>query len=60
LISALARQRVWGNSGGGKAPDFWHSFEEGEDRGLAMSLETPEKIRSLQRKLYIKAKAEPD
>jgi RNA-directed DNA polymerase len=29
-------------------------------RGLAMSLETPEKIRSLQRKLYVKAKAEPD
>ena len=25
-----------------------------------MSLETPEKIRSLQRKLYIKAKAEPE
>src|SRR5664279_3764822 len=28
--------------------------------GLAMSLETPEKIRSLQRKLYVKAKAEPE
>lgn len=26
---------------------------------MAMSLETPEKIRSLQRKLYCKAKAEP-
>jgi len=26
---------------------------------LAMSLETPEKIRNLQRKLYCKAKAEP-
>jgi RNA-directed DNA polymerase len=25
-----------------------------------MSLETPEKIRSLQRKLYVKAKAEPE
>ena len=25
-----------------------------------MSLETPDKIRSLQRKLYLKAKAEPD
>src|SRR5919201_4395118 len=25
-----------------------------------MSLETPEKIRSLQKKLYLKAKAEPD
>jgi RNA-directed DNA polymerase len=27
---------------------------------LAMSLETPEKIRSLQKKLYLKAKAEPN
>ena len=42
-----------GNAGGGKAPDFWYAFEEGKDRGLAMSLETPEKIRSLQRKLYV-------
>jgi RNA-directed DNA polymerase len=29
-------------------------------RRLAMSLETPEKIRTLQRKLYRKAKAEPE
>ena len=29
-------------------------------RGLAMSLETPEKIGNLQRKLYMKAKAEPE
>jgi RNA-directed DNA polymerase len=29
-------------------------------RGLAMSLETPEKIGNLQRKLYVKAKAEPE
>jgi len=27
---------------------------------LAMSLETPDKIRTLQRKLYVKAKAEPE
>ena len=27
---------------------------------MAISLETPEKIRTLQRKLYCKAKAEPD
>jgi RNA-directed DNA polymerase len=27
---------------------------------LAMSLQTPDKIRNLQRKLYLKAKAEPD
>jgi RNA-directed DNA polymerase len=23
-----------GNSGGGKAPDFWYAFEEGKDRGI--------------------------
>ena len=27
---------------------------------MAMSLETPDKIRTLQRKLYVKAKAEPE
>ncbi len=27
---------------------------------MAMSLQTPDKIRTLQRKLYLKAKAEPD
>ncbi|MGX1237021.1 hypothetical protein AB7M71_010159 [Bradyrhizobium japonicum] len=49
-----------GNSGGGKDPDFRCAFEDGEGKGrLAMSLETPDKIRSLQRKLYCKAKAEP-
>src|SRR4029453_5591295 len=31
----------------------------GEVGRLAMSLQTPDKIRSLQRKLYCKAKAEP-
>ena len=50
-----------GNSGGGKGPDFRHAFEDGKVQGrLAMSLETPDKIRSLQRKLYCKAKVEPD
>jgi RNA-directed DNA polymerase len=49
-----------GNSGRGKDPDFRCAFEDGEGKGrLAMSLETPDKIRSLQRKLYCKAKAEP-
>ena len=27
---------------------------------MAMSLQTPEKIRNLQKKLYVKAKTEPD
>src|ERR1700677_436951 len=48
-----------GNSGGGKGPYFGCAFEEGKGRRLAKSLQTPEKIRTLQRKLYAKAKAEP-
>jgi RNA-directed DNA polymerase len=47
-----------GNAGGGKAPYFWHAFE-GKEMGV-MSLKTPDKIRTFQRKLYLKAKAEPD
>jgi len=39
-----------GNSGGGKDPDFWCAFEDGEEGVVAMSLE---------RKLYCKAKADP-
>jgi len=35
-------------------------FRSGAERRLAMSLETPDKIRTLQRKLYVKAKAEPE
>jgi RNA-directed DNA polymerase len=37
----------------------WCAFDKDEDRRLAMSLQTPESIRRLQRKLYLKAKAEP-
>jgi len=48
-----------GNAGGGKGPDFRRAFDDGEVRRLAMSLCTPEQIRTLQRKLYRKAKAEP-
>jgi RNA-directed DNA polymerase len=48
-----------GNSGGGKDPDFWRTFEEGEVTVIGKSLQTPIRIRSLQRKLYRKAKAEP-
>jgi RNA-directed DNA polymerase len=49
-----------GNAGGGKGPYFGNAFEETKDRRLTMSLETPEKIRQFQRKLYIKAKEEPE
>ena len=49
-----------GNAGGAKAPCFRGAFEEGKERRLATSLETPDKIRTLQRKLYVKAKAEPE
>ena len=36
------------------------ALEEGENRRLGKSLVTPEKIRNLQRKLYRKAKKEPE
>ena len=48
-----------GNTGGGKDPDFWSAFEDGEVEVIGKSLQTPTRIRSLQRKLYRKAKAEP-
>src|SRR6476646_8677079 len=48
-----------GNAGGGKDPDFWRAFDDGEDRFFLNDTATPEKIRTLQRKLYLKAKAEP-
>jgi len=35
------------------------AFKEEEEKRLAMSLQTPAKIRMLQRKLYLKAKEEP-
>ena len=40
-------------------PDFWRAFEDGEVKVIGKSLQTPTAIRSLQRKLYRKAKAEP-
>ncbi|MGO9951081.1 MAG: group II intron reverse transcriptase/maturase, partial [Dissulfurispiraceae bacterium] len=39
---------------------FYHVFEEVKDRRLHNVLETPEKIRELQRKLYRKAKQEKE
>ena len=48
-----------GNAGGGKDPAFWRAFEDGEVKVIGKSLQTPTRIRSLQRKLYRKAKAEP-
>jgi RNA-directed DNA polymerase len=47
-----------GNSGGGKAPDFWYAFEKGEDRVIGESLQTPLTIGSLSRKLCVKVKGE--
>ena len=55
-----------GNAGGGRGPCLRHACNGVEGRkGLAMSLKTPEKIGTLQRKLYAKAHtcsrwAEPD
>ena len=49
------------NAGGGKWPHFWSASDEDEDGEIgAVSLEPPEKVRSLRRKLYEKAKREPD
>jgi RNA-directed DNA polymerase len=49
------------NAGGGKGPHFWSASDEDEDGEIGeVSLEPPEKVRSLQRKLYEKAKREPD
>jgi len=47
------------NHGGGTGPHFWAPTEAGEGRGIGVSLETPEKIRTLRKGLYAKAKAEP-
>jgi RNA-directed DNA polymerase len=47
------------NVGGGKGPDFRRACQEDKEGWLAMSLQTPESIRRLQRKLYRKAKGEP-
>src|ERR1051326_6071432 len=44
---------------GQRAPTSGVLFKMVRGRGLVMSLTTPDKIRSLQRKLYCKAKAEP-
>ena len=43
----------------GKEPCFVHATKERRMTGIAMKLKTPENIRTLQRKLYRKAKQEP-
>ena len=48
-----------GKAGGGKDPYLGRAFKEGKEV-IDVSLETPEKIRILQRKLYRKAKEEPN
>ena len=47
------------NPARGKGPYFVHVFRRVEDQGIAMALSTPTTIRTLQRKLYAKAKQEP-
>jgi len=48
------------NPRGGKGPDFWHACKAGDGhREIGVSLATPDKIRNLRRKLYLKAKQEP-
>ena len=46
-----------GNAGGGKDPDFWCAFEDGEVRVIGDEpYNTQEDRKILQRKLYRKAK----
>ena len=49
-----------GNSGEAKGPAFRRASEPEEGQAIDMSLKTPEKIRNLQQKLYLKAKQEPN
>jgi RNA-directed DNA polymerase len=49
-----------GNSGGGKDPCFWCVWLRRGGAVIDVSLETPDKVRELQIKLYRKAKNEPD
>ena len=49
-----------GNAGGGKGPHFWCACEEGKDAVIGDEPDNTEKIRTLQSKLYRKAKEEPD
>jgi RNA-directed DNA polymerase len=49
-----------GNAGGGKGPYFGMCFRRRKGEVIDVSLETPEQIRILQRKLYRKAKHEPN
>jgi RNA-directed DNA polymerase len=49
-----------GNAGGGKGPYFWVLVEGTKGEEIGVSLATPNKIRRLQRKLYLKAKEEPE
>lgn len=48
-----------GNAGRGKGPQFWVLTERAKGKEIGVGLQTPEKIRRLQRKLYVKAKEEP-
>jgi RNA-directed DNA polymerase len=48
-----------GNAGGGTEPWFEHASEREGDRALTMSLE-PDQVERLRKKLYEKAKREPD
>jgi hypothetical protein len=51
----VVRPLKLGNASGGKGPDFWCAFEDGE---VALSLQTPTMIRVHQRKLCREAKEE--
>ena len=49
-----------GNAVGGKGPQFRGSVGRREEKGIGMSLQTPEKVQKLQKALHAKAKGSPD
>jgi len=44
------------NGGGGKGPHFWVRPLVAKDTEIGVSLQTPDRVRRLQRALYVKAK----
>ena len=47
-----------GNAGGGKDPDFWCAFEDGEIRVIGGEPRKPEKVRTLPEKAVSRSQGE--
>ena len=64
MLGCLKSDRVMvpqrpGNAGGEKGPDFWCASDRRRGSVIGDEAGNTEKIRTLQRKLYRKAKAAP-